>query len=178
MAFRLLRRRRVHRHARDPIADRSLQHSMRDAMAYAIMQGGAENYLSAFSLFCRASAAQVALLATLPQLLGSLAQLLGAWLARHTRRRKPVIQCRCCGSSVTITGTCRRCNVPRAFSGPASHSAPATCSMNWFRRCGASIRGPRHWRRCAHGLHVRGIAVAEAAASKVAAIDRHPGRCR
>ncbi len=60
-------------------------------MAYAVMQGGAETYLSAFSLFCRATAAQVALLATLPQLLGSLAQLLGAWLVRHAQRRKPVI---------------------------------------------------------------------------------------
>lgn len=60
-------------------------------MAYAVMQGGAETYLAAFSLFCRASAAQVALLSTLPQLLASLAQLLGAWMVRHLRRRKPVI---------------------------------------------------------------------------------------
>ena len=91
MHFHSPRSLRPRRHARDPVADGSLQHSLRDAMAYAVMQGGAETYLSAFSLFCRASAAQVALLATLPQLLGSLAQLLGAWLARQARRRKPVI---------------------------------------------------------------------------------------
>lgn len=82
---------RQRRHSTDPVADKSLRHSLRDAMAYAVMQGGAETYLAAFSLFCRASAAQVAVLSTLPQLLGSLAQLLGAWLARRSRVRMPVI---------------------------------------------------------------------------------------
>ncbi len=91
MRLRSLISGRTHRHTSDPVTDRSLKHSLRDAMAYAVMQGGAETYLSAFSLFCRASAPQVALLSTLPQLLGSLAQLAGAWLARHMQRRKPVI---------------------------------------------------------------------------------------
>ncbi len=91
MRLRSLISGRTHRQTSDPVTDRSLKHSLRDAMAYAVMQGGAEMYLSAFSLFCRASAPQVALLSTLPQLLGSLAQLAGAWLARHMQRRKPVI---------------------------------------------------------------------------------------
>src|SRR5690606_33477302 len=71
--------------------DRSLRHSVRDGMAYAVMVGGAETYLAAFALFCRASAAQVALLSTLPALLGSLGQLAGAWTARRLNRRRPVI---------------------------------------------------------------------------------------
>ncbi|MBI2970250.1 MAG: hypothetical protein HYY36_05865, partial [Gammaproteobacteria bacterium] len=83
--------RRPHGHARDPAADRSLHHSVCDGMAFAVMTGGGETYLSAFALFCRASAPQVALLSTLPALLGSLAQLLGALSARRLGRRKPVI---------------------------------------------------------------------------------------
>lgn len=79
------------RHAPDPGVNRSLQHSLRDGMAFAVMTGGGETYLAAFSLFCRATASQVALLSTLPALLGAFAHLLGAWLARRLGRRKPVI---------------------------------------------------------------------------------------
>lgn len=85
----LLRRSRGH--ARDPVTDRSLRHSVRDGMAFAVMTGGGETYMSAFAVFCKASAPQVALLTTLPALLGSFAQLLGALAARRLASRKPVI---------------------------------------------------------------------------------------
>lgn len=79
------------RYAKDPHIDRTLRHSVRDAVAYSVMSGGGETYLSAFALFLKASAPQVALLATLPQLLGSFAQVLSAWLVHRLRRRKPLI---------------------------------------------------------------------------------------
>jgi hypothetical protein len=43
------------------------------------MMGIGETCLSAFALFLKASTPQVGLLASLPPLLGSLAQLLSAW---------------------------------------------------------------------------------------------------
>lgn len=79
------------RYSKDPVVDRTLRHSVRDGVAYAAMSGGGETYFSAFALFLKASAPQVALLATLPPLLGSLAQLLSAWLVQRLRRRKPLI---------------------------------------------------------------------------------------
>lgn len=79
------------RYSKDPQVDRTLRHSVRDGVAYSVMSGGGETYFSAFALFLKATAPQVALLATLPPLLGSLAQLLAAWLAARLRRRKPVI---------------------------------------------------------------------------------------
>jgi MFS family permease len=55
------------------------------------MAGGAETYLSAFALFLRASTAQVALVATMPPLVGAFFQFLAAWLGYKSGRRKPVI---------------------------------------------------------------------------------------
>jgi MFS family permease len=71
--------------------DVSLQHSLKDAAAYAVMMGIGETYLSAFALFLKASTPQIGLLASLPPLLGSLAQLVSAWLGRLAGRRKPII---------------------------------------------------------------------------------------
>jgi MFS family permease len=79
------------RYAKDPQTDRSLQHSLRDGVAYAAMAGGGETYFSAFALFLKARAPQVALLGTLPPLLGALGQLLSAWLGTRLRRRLPLI---------------------------------------------------------------------------------------
>ncbi|HQU16485.1 MAG: hypothetical protein B7Z66_05125 [Chromatiales bacterium 21-64-14] len=55
------------------------------------MSGGGETYLSAFALLLKASTEQIALLAALPPLLGSFAQLLSAWLGRRIPRRKTLI---------------------------------------------------------------------------------------
>jgi MFS family permease len=78
-------------YSKDPQVDRTLHHSVRDAVAYSVMSGGGETYFSAFALFLKASASQVGLLATLPALLGSLAQLLAVWLGARLPRRLPVI---------------------------------------------------------------------------------------
>jgi len=69
----------------------SLRHSLKDARAYAVMMGAGETYLSAFALFLKASTPQIGLLASLPPLIGSLAQILSAGLGHLTGRRKPII---------------------------------------------------------------------------------------
>lgn len=79
------------RYSKDPQVDSTLRHSVRDGVAYSVMSGSGETYLSAFALFLKASVPQVALLATLPPLLGSLAQLLSAWLVSRLRQRKRMI---------------------------------------------------------------------------------------
>jgi MFS family permease len=78
------------RFAKDPVVDRALRHSVRDGMAYSIAAGGGETYFSAFALFLKATAPQVALLTTLPPLVGSFAQLFSAWCGRFVGR-KPLV---------------------------------------------------------------------------------------
>lgn len=78
-------------YSRDPQVERSLQHSVRDGVAYSVMTGAGESYFSAYALFLKASTAQIAVLAALPSLLGSLMQLLSAWLGQRTGRRKAII---------------------------------------------------------------------------------------
>ncbi len=75
----------------DPKVDRSLRHSVKDAVSHQVMTGCGEAYFSAFALFLKASTAQIAWLVSLPPLLGSIAQLLSAWLGRHPGRRKRII---------------------------------------------------------------------------------------
>lgn len=77
--------------ARDPEVDRSLRHSLKDAAAFATMTGVGETFLSAFGVFLKATTPQIGLLASVPPLLGSLAQLLSAWLGRATRSRKTIV---------------------------------------------------------------------------------------
>jgi MFS family permease len=75
---------------KNPQVSQSLRHSVRDGIAFAVMQGGGETYLSAFALFLRASTQQIAWLAALPALVGAFAQLVSAWVGAgrlHWRRR-------------------------------------------------------------------------------------------
>lgn len=78
-------------YSKDPQTDRSLRHSLKDAIAFSVMSGGLETYFSAFAIFLKATASQVAVLATLPNLIGSFAQLLSAWLGHRINQRKPLI---------------------------------------------------------------------------------------
>ncbi len=64
---------------------------MRDGVAYSVMAGMSESYFGAYALFLKATTTQIAFLAAVPPLLGSLAQLFSAWLARRMPRRKPII---------------------------------------------------------------------------------------
>ncbi len=79
------------RFAKDPVVDRSLRHSVRDGVAYSVMAGSGETYFSAFAIFFKASTTQIGLLASLPPLISSLAQLFSAWLSHHKPSRKQVI---------------------------------------------------------------------------------------
>jgi len=79
------------KYSKDPQTDASLRHSLKDAVAFSVMSGGLETYFSAFALFLKASTSQVAILATLPNLLGSLAQLVSAWLGHRLNQRHLLI---------------------------------------------------------------------------------------
>lgn len=77
--------------SRDPVTNRSLQHSLRDGAAFAAMTGVGETYLSAFALFLKATTPQIALLASVPPMLASLVQLLSVWIGRATGHRKAIV---------------------------------------------------------------------------------------
>ena len=78
-------------YSKDARIERSLRHSVRDGVSYSMMAGAGETYLSAYALFLKATTAQISLLTALPSLLGSLAQVLSAWLAGFAPRRKTLI---------------------------------------------------------------------------------------
>jgi MFS family permease len=78
-------------YSKDPVVDKSLRHALRDAAAYSAMTGSGETYFSAFAVFLHATTTQIGMLAALPPLLGSLAQLVSAWWGRRIGRRKPII---------------------------------------------------------------------------------------
>ncbi len=77
--------------SKDPRTEQSLKHSVRDGVAYSVMAGAGEHYLSAYALLLKATTAQIAWLAAFPSLIGSFAQLFSAWLASRLGRRKGII---------------------------------------------------------------------------------------
>jgi MFS family permease len=77
--------------SKDPVVDRALRHSVRDGMAFSVQVGAGETYFSAFALFLRATTPQIALISTLPALLGSLAQIFSAWLGGYASRKRLVL---------------------------------------------------------------------------------------
>ena len=77
--------------SKDPQVETSLRHSVRDAVAHSAMAGAGESFFSAFALFLKATNAQIALLASLPPLLASLAQLVSVWCGRLVQRRQSII---------------------------------------------------------------------------------------
>ncbi|MDH5323977.1 MAG: MFS transporter [Gammaproteobacteria bacterium] len=81
----------AHRFSNNQETDKALNHSIRDGVAYSVMAGAGETYLSAFALFFKANTAQIGLLASLPALVSSLAQLFSAWLSHKGPSRRQVI---------------------------------------------------------------------------------------
>ncbi len=79
------------RYSKDPEIEHSLRSSVRDGIGYSIMTGTSEIYFSAYALFLRATTPQIAFLAAVPPVLGSLATLFSAWIVRSLLRRKPII---------------------------------------------------------------------------------------
>jgi len=78
-------------YSRDPEVNRSLRYSVRDGVAWSLMFGAGETYLQAFAVFLKATTAQITLLTALPSMLGSVAQLVSAWVAGYAIRRKTLI---------------------------------------------------------------------------------------
>ncbi|MGQ0811258.1 MAG: MFS transporter [Nitrospiraceae bacterium] len=74
-----------------PTDERSRRCGIRDGALQAIGQGGGENYLSAYALLLQASPFQIGLLSSLPQLIGTWAQLLCAKALHRYPRRKSLI---------------------------------------------------------------------------------------
>lgn len=77
--------------SKDPQTEKSLGHSIKDGVSFAIMGGVSENYFAAYAVFLKATAPQVGLLASLPPLLASLAQLFAVWLGQVSGLRKRII---------------------------------------------------------------------------------------
>ncbi len=70
--------------------ERSLDASIRDGTAYAVMVGLGETYVGACALFLGASSARVGLLYAIPFFLGACTQVLSLNVIDRVRRRKPV----------------------------------------------------------------------------------------
>lgn len=77
--------------SKEPKVEKSLHHSVRDATAHSVMSGAGESYFAAFALFLKATTGQIALLASIPPLLGALAQFFSVWCARRITHRKSII---------------------------------------------------------------------------------------
>lgn len=75
----------------NPQTEQTLQHSLKDSGAFAVMTGIGETYLSAFALFLGAGTAQIALLSSVPPMLSSLVQIFSAWLGHTIGHRKLII---------------------------------------------------------------------------------------
>lgn len=69
----------------------SLDHSIKDGCAHAVMLGAGEAYLSPFAIALGAGSLFVALLSSVPPFLGSLVQVASVPLLKRLRRRKDLI---------------------------------------------------------------------------------------
>lgn len=70
---------------------RTLKLSVREGMAWSLMWGFGECYVAPFALFLSAGNTAMALLSTLPSILGALAQIAGASLTERLGRRRPIM---------------------------------------------------------------------------------------
>jgi MFS family permease len=75
----------------EELRERSRRYGIRDGVFQAAVQGGGENYLSAFALLLNANAIQIGILSALPQLVGTCAQLLSVKILNRFRHRKVLI---------------------------------------------------------------------------------------
>lgn len=77
--------------AHETAGEQSRRYGIRDGACQAIMQGGGENYLSAFALLLQATPFQVGLLSALPQLVGTWSQLLSVKALNLVQHRKTIM---------------------------------------------------------------------------------------
>lgn len=71
--------------------ERGLRYGLRDGACQAVTQGSGEQYLSAFALLLHASPFQLSVLSALPQLIGTVAQLVSVKLLQWFPNRKALI---------------------------------------------------------------------------------------
>jgi len=121
----------------DPVVENSLNHSLKDARAFAVMTGIGETYLSAFAIFLRASTPQIGLLASLPPLLGSFIQPVSAWLGRATGHRKAIVLS---GASIQAVAWLPIAVLPVVFP---SHALPLLIMSVILYQCGAHLATPQ-----------------------------------
>jgi MFS family permease len=82
----------MHASASDKKAgERGRRYGIRDGAFYAVVQGGGENYLSAFALLLHATPFQIGLLSALPQLVGTWSQLLSVKALSRFQHRKTIM---------------------------------------------------------------------------------------
>jgi MFS family permease len=121
----------------DPQTNRSLRHSLKDAIAFGTMTGTGETYFSAFALFLKATTPQIGLLASLPPLLASLVQLLSAWIGRLTGQRKAIILA---GAGLQALSWIPILTLPLLFPGDA---VPLMIGCVVLYQCGANLVTPQ-----------------------------------
>jgi len=121
----------------DPVVENSLNHSLKDARAFAVMTGVGETYLSAFAIFLRATTPQIGLLASLPPLLGSFIQPVSAWLGRMTGHRKAIVLT---GASIQAMAWLPIAVLPMVFP---SHALPLLIMSAVLYQCGAHLTTPQ-----------------------------------
>ncbi|MGH7184306.1 MAG: MFS transporter [Nitrospiraceae bacterium] len=80
--------------------ERGLRYGLRDGACQAVTQGSGEQYLSAFALLLHASPFQLSVLSALPQLIGTLAQLVSIKFLRWFTNRKALISAGTIGQAV------------------------------------------------------------------------------
>jgi len=73
------------------VGERSRRYAIREGAFAAAMQGGGENYLSAFAVLLNASTFQIGLLSALPQVVGTWSQLLSVKLLNRFPHRKTIM---------------------------------------------------------------------------------------
>jgi MFS family permease len=71
--------------------DKSLRAAIKEGGFFSIMKGFGESYLSAFAVFLKASALQIGLLASIPQLISALLQLFAVKLTNIFKSRKKIV---------------------------------------------------------------------------------------
>lgn len=123
--------------SRDPVAERSLRHSLKDAAAYAVMTGAGETYISAYGLFLKATTTQIGVLASLPPMLASLVQLLSAWLGRVTGNRKAIVVF---GASIQAVAWLPILALPALFP---EHAVPLLIASAIVYHGGAHLAAPQ-----------------------------------
>jgi MFS family permease len=76
---------------KDDKIKKSLRYSIMDGFFASVMVGFGESFLSAFAVFLKASNAQLGLLGSLPQALGSLSQLFSHRLMKRIKSRQKIV---------------------------------------------------------------------------------------